>query len=277
MEASSISNTKLRIISALGMLVIVAVSVSLGRGTALALIGLVGLLVVDEFIVNFLEFTRRHIGYVIAQASFIVGYVYFNWFEVGSIFFESFNNAGVVLDALMLLFLFVSKHDSRLLKKNLKGMSFMIGVLFLIPFMNMSALAHFDSWRLLFMGIVVLNFSVDTGAWFFGKNFGKKKLWPSVSPKKTVEGFVGGVITSVVLSGVFWAITFNHVSFQLLMSFLIIACCAQLGDLIQSKMKRQFNIKDSSNLIPGHGGMYDRVDSLLFVAPLFLFVIRNLR
>ena len=127
------------------------------------------------------------------------------------------------------------------------------------------------------MGIVVLNFSVDTGAWFFGKNFGKKKLWPSVSPKKTVEGFVGGVITSVVLSGVFWAITFNHVSFQLLMSFLIIACCAQLGDLIQSKMKRQFNIKDSSNLIPGHGGMYDRVDSLLFVAPLFLFVIRNLR
>jgi len=61
------------------------------------------------------------------------------------------------------------------------------------------------------------------------------------------------------------------------MSFLIIACCAQLGDLIQSKMKRQFNIKDSSNLIPGHGGMYDRVDSLLFVAPLFLFVIRNLR
>ena len=69
MEASSISNTKLRIISALGMLVIVAVSVSLGRGTALALIGLVGLLVVDEFIVNFLEFTRRHIGYVIAQAT----------------------------------------------------------------------------------------------------------------------------------------------------------------------------------------------------------------
>lgn len=277
MEASSISNTKLRIISALGMLAIVTVSVSLGRGASLALIGVVGLLVVDEFIINFLEFSRRHIGYVIAQASFFTGYVYFNWFEVGSIFFKSFNNAGIVLDALMLLFLFVSKHDSRLLKKNLKGMSFMIGILFLIPFMNLSALAHFDPWRLLFMGIVVLNFSVDTGAWFFGKNFGKKKLWPSVSPKKTVEGFVGGVLTSVVLSGVFWTITFNFVSFQLLMSFLIIACCAQLGDLIQSKMKRQFNIKDSSNLIPGHGGMYDRVDSLLFVAPLFLFVIRNLR
>tara|TARA_Y100000780_G_scaffold132772_1_gene119532 strand:- start:260882 stop:261715 length:834 start_codon:yes stop_codon:yes gene_type:complete len=277
MEAKAISNTKLRVYSALGMLLILVAAVALGQGASLALIGIVGLLVLDEFIVNFLEFSRRHLSYILSQVSFILGYVYFNWVEIGGLFFKSFNNAGIVLNALMLLFLFVSKHDSKLLKKNLKGLSFLMGALFLIPFMNLSALAHFSEWKALFAGVVVLNFSVDTGAWFFGKNYGKKKLWPSVSPKKTVEGFIGGVLTSVVLSGLFWTVTFNLVSFQLLISFLIIACCAQLGDLIQSKMKRQFSIKDSSNLIPGHGGVYDRVDSLLFVAPLFLFVIRNLR
>ncbi|MCO4753930.1 MAG: phosphatidate cytidylyltransferase [Bacteriovoracaceae bacterium] len=271
------SNTQLRVISAIGLLLILVAAFVLGREASLILIGIVGVLVLDEFVCNFLEFSRRHVSYVIAQVSFVLGFAYFNFFEVGDLFFKSFNNAGIVLDVVMLLFLFMSKSDSKVLKRSLKGLTFLMGVLFLIPFLNLTALAHFEAWRALFTGLIVLNFSVDTGAWFFGRMFGSKKLWPSVSPKKTVEGFLGGVLCSVILSGIFWMTTFNTISFQLVVAFLIIACCAQLGDLVQSKMKRQFNIKDSSNLIPGHGGMYDRVDSLLFVAPLFLFVIRNLR
>ena len=271
------SNTQLRVISAIGLILILLSAFFIGREASLILIGIVGVLVLDEFIGNFLDFSRTHIAYIIAQVSFVLGFTYFNFIEVGELFFKSFNNAGIILDIMMLLFLFMSKSDSKVLKKNLKAWTFLMGVLFLIPFLNLTALAHFENWRVLFTALIVLNFSVDTGAWFFGKAFGSTKLWPSVSPKKTVEGFLGGVLSSVILSGLFWMVTFNTLSFQLVVSFLVIACCAQLGDLVQSKMKRQFNIKDSSNLIPGHGGMYDRVDSLLFVAPLFLFVIRNLR
>jgi phosphatidate cytidylyltransferase len=109
----------------------------------------------------------------------------------------------------------------------------------------------------------------DTGAWFFGKNFGKHKLWPSVSPKKTVEGFVGGLITSSLCGLLYWHLFLGKISWGLWLFFILVGICAQVGDLIQSKFKRQFNIKDSSNIIPGHGGVYDRVDSLLFVIPLF--------
>ncbi|MEX0798628.1 MAG: phosphatidate cytidylyltransferase [Bacteriovoracaceae bacterium] len=271
------SNTQLRIISAIGLLLIVFGAAFFGRIPFLALLTVVGTLVLDEFIVNFLSFSRKHVSYILAQGSFVFGFGYLNFMEPNEPFFQAFNNAGLALDVLLLLFLFMSKKDSKLLIKYLKASTFLMGVVFLIPFMNLAALIHPPQWRLLLTGLVVLNFSVDSGAWVVGKNFGKRKLWPSVSPKKTVEGFIGGVLSSIILTGIFWKVSFNLLSFQIVVAFLVIACCSQLGDLVQSKMKRQFNIKDSSQLIPGHGGMYDRVDSLLFVAPLFLFVVKNLR
>lgn len=277
MGTSGMSNTQLRIISAIGLLLIVFGAAFFGRIPFLALLTVVGTLVLDEFIVNFLSFSRKHVSYILAQGSFVFGFGYLNFMEPNEPFFQAFNNAGLALDVLLLLFLFMSKKDSKLLIKYLKASTFLMGVVFLIPFMNLAALIHPPQWRLLLTGLVVLNFSVDSGAWVVGKNFGKRKLWPSVSPKKTVEGFIGGVLSSIILTGIFWKVSFNLLSFQIVVAFLVIACCSQLGDLVQSKMKRQFNIKDSSQLIPGHGGMYDRVDSLLFVAPLFLFVVKNLR
>ena len=106
-----------------------------------------------------------------------------------------------------------------------------------------------------------------------GQKFGKHKLWPKVSPKKTWEGLIGGIITSVILTSVYWYFFIGKVSPSLVILFSILAGCSQVGDLVQSKMKRQFDIKDSSSLIPGHGGVYDRIDSLLFVAPLFALVL----
>lgn len=276
MEASAMSNTQLRIVSGLGLIFIVFAAVAMGKSAAIILLGVVGVLVLDEFIVNFLGSSRKTLSYGLAQSSFLLGFAYFNGMRGSEPFLVAFNNAGIALDVFMLLFLFLAKSESNVLKKYLKASTFLLGIVFLIPFMNLAAVAYPGNWRSLMAALVVLNFSVDTGAWFFGKSFGKRKLWPSVSPKKTVEGFAGGVLTSVALTSVFWLIAFDNISFQLVIAFLIIACCSQLGDLVQSKMKRQFNIKDSSNLIPGHGGMYDRVDSLLFVAPLFVFVVRFL-
>ena len=276
MEARTMSNTQLRVVSALGLAVIVIAALVAGRMATLGLLAIVGVFVLDEFAVNFLKGSRRTLSYALAQASFVFGFVYINGMEGKEPFLLAFNNAGLVLDGVLLLFLFVSKFESDYLKRYLKASTFLLGLVFLIPFMNLAALVHPSSWRSLLAALAILNFAVDTGAWFFGKNFGKRKLWPSVSPKKTVEGLFGGVFTSVILTGLFWFIAFEGLSFQLLVSFLVIACCSQLGDLVQSKMKRQFQIKDSSNLIPGHGGMYDRVDSLLFVAPLYVFIARFL-
>ena len=98
-------------------------------------------------------------------------------------------------------------------------------------------------------------------------------MWESVSPKKTVEGAIGGVFFSVLTTYFFWKHFISEVTPLMIVAFTIIACSSQIGDLVQSKLKRQFEIKDSSSLIPGHGGVYDRVDSLLFVAPFYAFFL----
>ena len=114
---------------------------------------------------------------------------------------------------------------------------------------------------------------MDTGAWFFGKMFGKHKLWPKISPNKTVEGLVGGMAISGVLGHLFWFKFIDDSVMWIFVPFAILGFLSQLGDLVQSKFKRQFKIKDSSSLIPGHGGMYDRIDSLVFVLPFFAIVM----
>ncbi len=147
------------------------------------------------------------------------------------------------------------------------------GLFTVIPLICLSYIVHFDNWLLLFIGIIILNFMVDTAAYFSGKKFGKHKLWEAVSPKKTVEGLIGGVFFSVLFTSLYWNYFIEEITVFSIIFFIIIALSSQIGDLAQSKLKRQFEIKDSSSLIPGHGGVYDRVDSLMFVAPLYAFYL----
>lgn len=117
----------------------------------------------------------------------------------------------------------------------------------------------------------------DTGAFFVGKAFGKRKLIPYVSPNKTVEGAIGGILASIagmLIYGFIIKFMGLQVNFlRLIVYGLIGSPVAQLGDLAFSLMKREFKIKDYGNLLPGHGGMLDRVDSVVFVAPLIHFLI----
>ncbi|HYK73357.1 MAG TPA: phosphatidate cytidylyltransferase [Pseudoneobacillus sp.] len=118
--------------------------------------------------------------------------------------------------------------------------------------------------------------ATDSGAYFIGKAIGKRKLWPEISPNKTVEGSLGGVISALVVAVLFIVFTDIDVSlFKLLVVTMILSVFGQIGDLVESALKRHFNVKDSGNLLPGHGGILDRFDSLLFVWPLlsFLFLI----
>lgn len=109
----------------------------------------------------------------------------------------------------------------------------------------------------------------DSGAYFSGKYLGKKKLWPEISPNKTIEGSFGGILFAVLISLIlnyFFSIEENLL--QLILIGVLISVIGQIGDLVESALKRTKNIKDSGSLIPGHGGVLDRFDSLIFVFPI---------
>lgn len=128
-------------------------------------------------------------------------------------------------------------------------------------------------WLVLFFIIIFLN---DTGAFYVGTYFGKRELAPLISPKKTIEGALGGILSAMLFGFAFCLIFFNSLKHAFLMipiSF-IIAIIGQAGDLFASLMKRNSNIKDSGNIIPGHGGVLDRIDNLLFAAPIMYFCLR---
>jgi phosphatidate cytidylyltransferase len=128
---------------------------------------------------------------------------------------------------------------------------------------------------------VILAFALawftDAGAYFVGNSIGKRKLLPRVSPSKSVEGAVGGVAVALVVAFVARATILPVLSaFDALLLGLVAPVMAVLGDLVESLMKRDVRIKDTSRALPGHGGMLDRFDSVLFVAPLVYYYLRFL-
>lgn len=148
-----------------------------------------------------------------------------------------------------------------------------LGLLYL-PFL----LGHFvwlrylqdGEWWVLWLLAVI--FAGDTGAFYFGRTWGKRKLYPTVSPGKTWEGAVGGTVACLlagVLLGQRWL---PEVSVRFLASLsLILAVLGLLGDLMESMIKRQAQVKDAGQLLPGHGGMLDRLDSILFAVPAVVY------
>jgi phosphatidate cytidylyltransferase len=132
------------------------------------------------------------------------------------------------------------------------------------------------SGGLLLLLPLLLTWASDIGAYAVGRAIGRHKLIPSVSPGKTIEGAVGGLAASVIVA---WAYTafvlhpaaqldFKAAPFGVLAFGAIVSCAAQVGDLAESLLKREAGVKDSSTLLPGHGGILDRFDSLLFVMPI---------
>ena len=112
----------------------------------------------------------------------------------------------------------------------------------------------------------------DTGAYFSGVALGKHKLCPEISPKKTIEGFIGGILTTGIVYAVAFGVRFGFIVQNVLIAFILGIVCAvigTLGDLSASMVKRQIGFKDYGNIMPGHGGLMDRFDSVLFVLPTF--------
>jgi len=115
----------------------------------------------------------------------------------------------------------------------------------------------------------------DTAAYYTGRKFGKVKLAPALSPGKTVEGFVGGVVGAVAGALIVWRLMIPSFGFlEAVISGLLVGALGPIGDLAESAIKRNTGVKDSGNIIPGHGGVLDRVDSLLFTSAAFYLFLQ---
>ncbi len=157
-----------------------------------------------------------------------------------------------------------------------------MGVVYLSVPMALLVMLHQDpignTW-ILFMFVLV--FLGDTGAYYAGTFFGKHKLLPQVSPGKTIQGSIGAMLATVV-AGCLVNLALPHLPWQMdraslpwglaILFFIIVSICAQAGDLFESLLKREAGIKDSGVIFPGHGGLLDRVDGVLFALPIvYLF------
>jgi phosphatidate cytidylyltransferase len=124
------------------------------------------------------------------------------------------------------------------------------------------------------LALIFMIWGCDTGAYFAGKKFGVKKLCPSISPGKTWAGLMGGIVTSIciALAGHHYGGLYLSIPTAIFIG-LLVALTGQAGDLLISKFKRKVDVKDTGSIIPGHGGVLDRIDSLLFATPVYLIAI----
>jgi len=159
-----------------------------------------------------------------------------------------------------------------ILKNRFVGHFYLVGSL--VIFFSMSnILGTYDPMIILsFLSLIWIS---DSAAYVFGVSFGKRPLLKSVSPKKSIEGFIGGVIFSILLSIIFsFYININFSLTQWLIIAVVTSVLGTLGDLVQSQFKREAGVKDSGKWLPGHGGLYDRMDSIIFASPFIYLLIK---
>lgn len=183
---------------------------------------------------------------------------------------QNFLISTVLLIASFLIY-FYSKLD---FPTRIRNMAFFyLGVMYVSQlFAFLGLVRALPEWKFWVFLMLVCTFSADTGAYLFGRWLGKNKLAPLISPGKTVEGFLGGwlfsLLASLLVKLIFWsAYPVSH----LVVIATLIAFVGPLGDLSESLLKRGANAKDSGNFIPGHGGILDRLDALLFAAPVVYY------
>ncbi|BDR60632.1 phosphatidate cytidylyltransferase [Lactobacillus xylocopicola] len=118
--------------------------------------------------------------------------------------------------------------------------------------------------------VFVVVWLTDTGAYMIGRKIGKHKLWPVISPNKTWEGSIGGTICAVICAAIYvYFINVGYPLVEMVVIAVVLSIVGQMGDLVESAYKRFYGVKDSGKILPGHGGILDRFDSMLFVLPVF--------
>ena len=216
---------------------------------------------------------------LVANLALMVAIVWASRSSAGFSFvlFQIATVVGVVWWLLAMLWLkhyeFASDHDSHARMFKLAA-----GTLAVVPAWCALALIHGSSsngHRWLLIALLVI-WAADSGAYFAGRHFGKHKLSPRISPNKTVEGLVGGMVASVAVALIGAPMAGASLAQLPLVAVVVVVTVgfSVVGDLFESLLKRHVGAKDSGDLIPGHGGILDRIDSLIYVAPLFFHYVR---
>ena len=257
---------KTRVISAVIALLITIPLILLGGiyFNALALVlGLIGMW-------ELLRYTKmpeymKYLGYIMYVVMFLFGY-----FNAGRVVLV---NTCYLIIALFVCFIpLIFYHDDKVY--NVNDVFYLFSSILFISFVfSLFVFVRSRSLEIVFY-LLLITTMTDTFAYLIGRKFGKHKLIPSVSPNKTIEGFVGGLVFGALIATLFYVFTIGKINiFVLILMTMILSVAGQLGDLVFSSIKRHFKVKDFSNIMPGHGGILDRLDSIIFVLLLYTLIL----
>lgn len=262
---------KQRIISAIIALIIVVPIIILGGKTFCIGASIIGVIGFYELLK--IKNKKKEMPYAMKVVSILCFLLLLvnNWNIIGGLFIADYKRMPFIIFLLLVPIVFYNKSK----KYDIEDALFLLGsVMFLgIGFNQLVSIRLLDIKYLLFL--LSITIFTDTFAYIVGRLIGKHKMCPSVSPNKTWEGFFGGLVFGTFISTVYYvnAFSYNKSIILLVLLVMILSVIGQLGDLIFSSIKRHFDIKDFGNIMPGHGGVLDRLDSLLFVVLAFEFLI----
>ena len=262
---------KTRVISAIIMILVFIPFIVIGElpfaifMSVLSMLGLHELLKVRE--------TKKNFPIVLKVFAYLLT-LYFCLYNTSSIeFFNKFDYRVIALIIFTFITPMVFINDTK--KYNLNDALFLVGSVLFIGFsFNLIIITrNYDITYIIYL--LLITTITDTFALFTGKLIGSHKLCPKISPKKTVEGLIGGVFMGTFAATVFYntVISSSVPLVIVIVSTLILSLIGQLGDLVFSSIKRYYEVKDFSEIIPGHGGILDRFDSLIFVTLAFIILI----
>jgi len=225
--------------------------------------------------VKIMKFGKGYEKWVVFPVIMIIFYIFSKRYFYHDFYFNFRLNEILALSLIAIAIVTLFKYPNELYYDSGKLIFTVIYVT--LPFSFALGLPKYSTFQNTFsldvLFLFILIWSSDTFAYLVGKFFGKHKMAPKISPKKTWEGYAGGVVLTLVLSYFIEQYQPELRGNWMIVGFLV-AIFAPLGDLVESQLKRNFGVKDSGNIIPGHGGILDRLDSFLICAPVvYLYFI----
>lgn len=249
--------------------IVLLTTFSLGKTMVTGFISLLSLLALYEFF-NTVQLTNK----LFRVLGFISIFSYYYFFNFATTHFQVYS----VVVLILMLSLMVFTYPKTSIKE--VGLCF-LGITYALMFIFIPLLYNSSMPTFWILSIFLIACSSDIFAYFTGLLFGKRKLAPILSPKKTVAGSIGGILGTGIVTTIFiynfsptHPILMDHKIF-IIIGYMFLAGVSQIGDLAASAIKREFGVKDYGKLIPGHGGILDRFDSVVFISPL-IYILSTL-